>query len=211
MQTTKLDLENQGFDSTGRPIVDPTKNVLQLVEAAVKRLDDLASAEKMRVDMQFTYMEKLQTAEAKRIDAIRAVDVNAVAVASERAAAQAQVLANQVSQSAETLRSLVAQTASTIAQQLAQLTSQLTDRLALLEKSQYENKGREIVSNPVEAARIEAVTTSLSSLQKEISGLRESRSEGTGGKAGVQHVWGYVVGAIGLATGIVSFLLQFKK
>ena len=83
----------------------------------------------------------MREAEAKRIDAIRAVDVNAVSVANERATAQAAVLANQVALSAETLRALVASTASTQATQLNQLTAQLIDRISLLEKSQYENKG----------------------------------------------------------------------
>lgn len=133
-----------GFDKTGNPI-DPTKNVLQLVEAAVKRADDLAAAEARRVneimDLRAEYTEKLSLAESKRIDAIRAVDVNAVAIASERAAAQAAVLQNQVNASAEALRSLVATTAAAIAQQLSQLTSQFNDRIAALEKSQYEIRG----------------------------------------------------------------------
>lgn len=116
-----------------------------LIERAVSRLDDLRNAESRRVDEQMNlraeYSIQLGVAEAKRIDAIRAVDVNAVSVANEKATAQAVVLASQVSQSAETLRSLVAATASTQAQQLASLTTQLTDRLSSLEKSQYEKSG----------------------------------------------------------------------
>jgi len=100
----------------------------------VRRIDEQAN---LRADFQV----QLNVAEAKRIDAIRAVDVNAVSVANERATAQAAVLANQVAASAETLRALVAATAATQAQQLGQLTAQLTDRLTALEKAQYENKG----------------------------------------------------------------------
>ena len=110
-------------------MIDPTANVLLLVDAAVKRLDDIGSirselqqerirriddlrvtdtrrvdelrqAESRRVDehatMRAEYENKLSEAEKKRIDAIRAVDVAAVAVASERATQQATVLANQV-------------------------------------------------------------------------------------------------------------------
>lgn len=113
--------------------------------SAIKRMDDLREAETRRVNelmcLRAEFSEKLGVAEAKRIDAIRAVDVNAVSVANERATAQAAVLANQVAASAETLRSLVAATAATVAQQLAQIAAQLTDRIASLEKSQYENKG----------------------------------------------------------------------
>ena len=124
---------------------DPTENVLKLVDAAVTRLDDLRDAESRRVNEQLalraSYDEKLREAEAKRIDAIRAVDVNAVAVASARADNTATVLANQVSTSAENLRALVASTASANATTLSQITTTLTDRLALLEKSQYEKSG----------------------------------------------------------------------
>ena len=135
---------------------DPTDNVRELLVLNTERSDSLRAAEQLRVselmdaerrrvneqmDLRAEYDAKLAVAEAKRIDAIRAVDVNAVSVANERATAQAAVLANQVAASAETLRALVAATAATQATQLATLTSQLTDRLASLEKSQYENKG----------------------------------------------------------------------
>ncbi len=139
-----------------KEILDPTHNVRAIVENAVRRIDDLMNAlservgdaidaERRRVDEQMKlraeYDVQLNVAEAKRIDAIRAVDVNAVSVANERATAQAAVLANQVSASAETLRALVAATAATVAQQLSQVSSGIADRLSALEKSQYENKG----------------------------------------------------------------------
>ena len=132
-------------DPTERDTRDPTENVRELVNLELRRIDDLMMAEQKRVNEQLQlradYNTKLGEAEAKRIDAIRAVDVGAVAVANERATAQAAVLANQVAASAETLRALVAATAATQAQQLATLTTQLTDRLSSLEKSQYESKG----------------------------------------------------------------------
>ena len=132
---------------------DPTLNVKSLLKATVERLDDLRYAETKRVDEQMNlraeYAVQLNVAEAKRIDAIRAVDVNAVAVANERATAQAAVLAQQVAASAEALRALVAATAATAAQQLSQLTTQLTDRLTSLEKSQYENSGRQGIGSPL--------------------------------------------------------------
>jgi len=136
--------------------LDPTNNVRELLAISTERSDSLRAAEQQRVDqlmaseqkrvdeqlsLRAEYDAKLALAESKRIDAIRSVDVAAVAIANERAAAQAIVLANQVSVSAETLRSLVAATAATQASQLATLTNQLTDRLASLEKSQYESKG----------------------------------------------------------------------
>lgn len=125
--------------------LNPIDNLRQMLVTEVNRLDDLRESEMRRVNekMQLTadYNMQLIVAEAKRIDAIRAVDVNAVSVANERATAQAAVLANQVAASAETLRTLVAATASTVANQLSQISSQINDRLAILEKAQYESKG----------------------------------------------------------------------
>jgi hypothetical protein len=137
----------------GKPSIDPTANVLALVESAIKRIDDVQRSELKRIEEQISmhtvYTQQLAQAEAKRIDAIRAVDVGAVAIANERAAAQATVLANQVVVSAETLRSLVATTATTMATQLQASQSQLMERISLLERSQYENKGRSGISAPL--------------------------------------------------------------
>jgi len=186
----------------GVPQKDPTINVQNLLRAAIIRVDDLRDAEtrrvnqlieaeQRRVDEKLALIEKyerlLQQAEAKRIDAIRVVDVNAVSVANDRAAAQAQVLANQVSASADTLRTLVATTASTVAQQLAQVTGQLSDRLAVLEKSSYEGKGRESYSDPM-----------LAQLISEVKGLREAQSGSAGRSGGVDRTVQYVVTGIGV-------------
>jgi hypothetical protein len=112
-----------------------TKRLDEKIESEIRRLDEQM---KLRAD----YSVQLSIAEAKRIDAIRAVDVQAVAVASDRAAAQALVLASQVSSSAETLRTLVAATAQTVAQQLAAVSSGINDRISALEKSTYESAGK---------------------------------------------------------------------
>ncbi len=142
-------------------IVDPTKNVLTYVEAAVTRLDDLREAESRRVNEQIVlraeFAKQLNEAEAKRIDAIRAVDVNAVSVATERATAQAAVLQNQVNQSAETLRSLVESKASTLATQTAQVTGQISDRLTIVEKAQNVTSGAKDISTPMLATVIGAI------------------------------------------------------
>jgi|ERR1019366_1937973 hypothetical protein len=113
---------------------------------STKRLDEKIDGLSTRIDAELKlrseYAVQLSIAEAKRIDAIRAVDVQAVAVASDRAAAQALVLASQVASSAETLRTLVAATAQTVAKQLADVSSGINDRISALEKSQYENSGQ---------------------------------------------------------------------
>jgi hypothetical protein len=147
------------------PLIDPTTNVLSLVAAETKRSDDLRKAESRRVDevleLRAMYAEKLSIAEAKRIDAIRSVDVGAVAIASERAAQQAAVLASQVLQSAETLRALVSTTAGQVAANLLTISSQLNDRISALEKSQYEKTGLSGIPTKL-LERIDALENALS-------------------------------------------------
>ena len=192
-------------DSHGRAVIDPTANVLALVEAAVSRLNDLRAvdvesthelraadnhrndelrvAESRRLTeiaaLHALYGEKLSIGESKRIDAIRAVDVAAVATAADRSAQQAQVLATQVAASAETLRGLVATTAATVATQLSTIATQLTERIAALEKAQYESKG---------------ISTG-SPLMDRISALESAKHEGAGSSKGMRDLWGFVVGA----------------
>lgn len=138
---------------------------------------ELRQAESRRVDqmleLRASYEERLALAEAKRIDAIRAVDVNAVSVASQRASDQATVLATQVAQSAEALRALVASTANTVAQSQQQLATTLSTRITTLEQAQYEGKGKAGVSDPAFAL-----------LLAEVKSLRETGSTRTGSDTG---------------------------
>jgi hypothetical protein len=133
---------------------DPSVNVMELVKAAVARIDDLreatlafTTAEILHLkevgDLRAKHALQLGVLETSRLNAIRQVDVLAVSTAADRAAAQALVLASQVNTSAETLRSLVASTATSMAQAQAQFVTQVTDRLALVEKTQYETKGKD--------------------------------------------------------------------
>lgn len=156
-----------GNDSTYRPppTVDPTENVKDLVQEVVIRMDMLRESDrrlaesemkcvKDQMELRAFYAEKLEIAEAKRIDAIRAVDVNAVAIANQRATDQAAVLAAQVAASADTLRVLVSQTAAANKQQLDQITQQLSDRISTVERFQYEGKGLSGNIPPAVADRI---------------------------------------------------------
>lgn len=167
-------------DRYGGGTIDPTQNVLQLVEAAGKRQDDLRDAESRHIrelmKMTGDYEDKLATAEANRINAIRAVDVAAVAVAAERAAQQAGVLANQVSTSAETLRTLVASTSTALAEQLTQIITPITARIAVLERAQYEGAGKAGVTDP-----------QMAQLVSEMRATREVIAIGAGAKQGGQE------------------------
>jgi hypothetical protein len=104
-----------GVDRYGGPVIDPTKNVIDKVEDAVKRQDDLREAEsrhireigKIREEHTLAMMKK----ESERIDAIRAVDTGNVARAAEASSAAAAALATQLVATAEQNRTQVASAA----------------------------------------------------------------------------------------------------
>lgn len=205
--------------------IDPTKNVLDLVSAAILRQDDLRKAEAVRQDalreasdkfnafsiasiktlfdvevkntkeivaLRAEADERLRIAESKRIDAIRLVDVNAVAVASQKADQQATTLAAQVSSVAEALRksqadsadrlaALVQTTATTAAaaqqQQFANVTTQVTGlstRITTLEQAQSEGKGKALAADPGYQAML-----------AEVKALRDAAQAGAGKSEGI--------------------------
>lgn len=137
--------EHPAVDAEGHAVLDPTKNVMDLVSAAIRRQDDLRSVEsrhsKEIMELHAMYTEKLRLAETNRIDAIRAVDVGAVNRAAEVSTQQATTLAAQVVISAETLRTQVtaAATASTIT--LAAALEPIQKDIQDLRKAQYEAQG----------------------------------------------------------------------
>ena len=177
---------------------DPSANVLQLVGNAVKYLEDLhrqgMEAYNERLQAAISTSQRERAAETERINALRAVDVQAVSIANDRAIKQAEVLATQVAQSAEALRILVAQTASTIAVQLAQVTNQLIERIAALEKARYEDVGKDKTTDLM-PAQVQAIQTALA----------ESR-----GKQGisVQLVIAIAIAFIGIAVFIIETFLR---
>jgi hypothetical protein len=135
-----------GVDATGQAVIDPTKNVLYLVTAAIARQDDLREQESAHVRemmaIRAEFARELRKAETDRIDAIRAVDVGAVNRAAEVAATQATTLASQVAVSAETLRTQVAAAASAASIALAAALEPVQKDIADLRRAQYEAQGK---------------------------------------------------------------------
>jgi hypothetical protein len=202
---TQAESPGAGVDSEGRAVVDPTANVLALVEAANQRQDDLRAAESRRLDelrqqesswtmklldLRSQHAEDLRIAEAKRIDAIRAYDTNAVAVASQRSAEQATVLANQLTQSTEAMRALVART-----------DQALGTRLSTLELSMSQQQGRSARDDPA-----------MSALLQEVQQLRQATDSARGVGVGRSNAWMILLGALaGISTIITIFLALSRR
>lgn len=135
-----------GVDAQGRPVFDPTPNVISILESAVKRQDDLREAEvehsRQRALLHASYQKELREAESARIDAIRAVDVGAVQRAAEVAATQAETLRQQVAVSAETLRTQVAAAATAAQTSQTNALAPIQKDIADLRQAQYEGVGQ---------------------------------------------------------------------
>jgi hypothetical protein len=205
--------EDTGHHFANEKVVDPTENVQNLVKEVVIRMDALREAERQRFDdlreaerrmteaelrhvneqmqLRASYAEKLEVAESKRIDAIRLVDTNAVAIANQRATEQAAVLASQVAASAETLRILNQQTAVAAKTQLDQATQQLSDRITKVEQSQYEGRSTAGTISPA--------------IAEQLAQLQESRYRSEG-RSGLSAPLLMMIAA--LAGGLIIFLIE---
>jgi hypothetical protein len=104
-------VSKKGSVSLANP-VDPTENVTALVEAGMKRQDDLREKDAQHIKelmvLEAAHARELRVAESARIDAIRAVDAQAVQRAAEVAGEAVQTLAAQVPITAEAVRTSLA-------------------------------------------------------------------------------------------------------
>ena len=138
--------QGPSVDRAGAPVIDPTENVTALVAAGLRRQDDLRIQESAHIQQLLTlradYEEKLRIAESRRIDAIRTVDVAAVAQAAQVSATQATTLATQVSASAETLRTTVAASALSAANALSAALGPIQTSIDGLRQAQFTQQGQ---------------------------------------------------------------------
>lgn len=198
-------------DASGAPAVDPTANVIALIEAANKRQDDLrelydrlCKAEIRRIDdiafLRAEHAKDLARLESDRLNAIRQVDVLAVNTAAERAAQAISAVAVTTASNAENLRNALNTTATTIANQTSATFTAITERLAALEKSSYEGKGKQSFSDPV-----------MAELVAEMKTLRESRAQGSGKSEGISASWGVLLGVFGLIGAVIGIMGWIAK
>jgi hypothetical protein len=122
-------------DARNMPVVDPTANVLAVIQSANRRQDDLREMSQMYeakiADLRASHATDISEKETARIDAIRAVDTGAVTRAAEVAAAQAATLQVQVVTTAEAARVALAAALEPIQKDIAEL-----------RKTQYEQQGQ---------------------------------------------------------------------
>jgi hypothetical protein len=198
-----------GIDASGGPVVDPTKNVLDLSEASNQRQDDLREAHEKLVQAELRHIKELaevrdknqsdlahvrekhqmelRRAESERLDSIRQVDREDVNKTAAQALSAIQTLAATTNTTAETLRTQVATTAQSTANVLTTITGEINKRLSALELAGSEGKGKSALSDPMMEKMIARVETLLSTGDKS-----------TGKTAGINWTAALIVGGISL-------------
>lgn len=208
-----------GVDIHGVPVIDPTRNVLDLVHAAITRIDDLNAmtvkltneqnsratdqylALQREIELRAEHQIALDQLEAKRIDSQRSVDQLAIKTESDRSATAITALATAATATAETLRNAVNTSAANLATQLDRTVTAITERIASLEKSAYMGAGKQQVADP-----------QMERLAGMVENLVKSQATGTGKSEGISTFWVVLVAVAGLiltlvavATAVVTF------
>jgi len=200
---------------------DPTINVRSLVTDAIRRQDDLRKSDhdhmretvrmqadfeqKMRDTVQ-KYQEKLDNAESKRIDAIRMVDVSAVAAAAAVQETRANTLAGQVALSADAMRATVAATAQAAQEGLTRALDPIQKDIAELRKAQYEAAGQK-----AQVIETRSAAEDIKPLVDAIALLTKAQDESQGGRMSVTERranTGQLIAAVVAVIAIVGLLVQ---
>jgi hypothetical protein len=202
-------------DSSGGATIDPTKNVLDLVDAAVQRQDDLRAKDRDIADLQHghqeaiaklratheatvgllreQYQEKIAHAESGRLDSIRQVDREEVAKTAVAANTAIQTLAKQTTDLSTTLAKQVADTAAAAESRQSSQYSDTNKRLSALELSSSEGKGKQTVVDP-----------QMDKLTSLVEVLARNQATGAGKASGFSASWAILIGAIGLIGALLS-------
>ncbi len=183
----------KGVDWQGAPVIDPTENVLALVDAesryqnamrdaAVKRQDDLRFAENKRLDD----LADLRVRYESQIDSIL----------SQQTKATSDLIANQLDKITNGLGN-----------QITTSVNSLMERIGQLERFRWEVGGRTSVQDPAIAEAIKSMTFAINALQ-------ETKQEGHGKTMGVSQVGAIFIGisvVIAAVAGVTGAFIEVMR
>jgi vacuolar-type H+-ATPase subunit H len=183
------------------PVIDPTKNVLDLVKAESKYQDGLREASDLLQnalrEAETRRQDGLRNAETKRADDLdkqRTEFENRIELVRTESAKQiAAILSGQTDKSAILLSTTV-----------DKLSTATNERLAAVEKNQYVSGGKSSVSDP-------ATAEALSKMADAINRLSKAGDTSEGHSKGTSDSWGWIVGIGGLVASIVVVAITFAS
>jgi hypothetical protein len=181
--------------------VDHTREVGELKSS---HLRELMLAEFRRIDegnkLREEKASELRTAEAKRLDAIRTVDVSSVDTATKNAAGTALTLQNQVNQSADALRTAGQRQTEELRSLITSTVGEVSKRVTTLEQAQSEGRGKQTYQDP-----------QIAGLLEEVRKLNQQRADAGGISTGQAQVYGAIVIIIMILIGIGAILVQMRR
>jgi len=193
-----------GIDSKVRPVVDPTANVIALVEANVKSASMLREADIKFNDKVAEHMRELgalrsehanetRAYDSDRYDKIRSVDMANAAATAQQILQAVNTNANNQERTAQTLRDQVASTAAAAENRQASFASEIMKRLSAVELSMSEGKGKQTVVDP-----------QMERLSNLVESLARSRSTDTGNSQGAGDTIKWIALAITMIVGLIA-------
>ena len=192
-----------GVDIYGGPVIDPTKNVLDLVKAESKYQDAMrdaesrlasatAKAEQRRIDdlaaLRLIYDQRI--AEDLRVNVKTTSDQLAGQLVKETGA-----LSNQISALTTSFSGQLTTLTTSFTNQVSALTNAITPRIADLERFRWEQGGKTSERDPVVSQALVDMAKSIS-LLKDVQKKEEGHTQFTG------QIWGVVIGAAVVASAV---------
>ena len=173
-----------GVDIFGSPVIDPTKNVLDLVKAESRYQDGMREMNAKLRDAEARRLEDLARAETRRVDGLDEQRTRY----EERIANDLKVnvkttsdqLAGQLIKETGALSNQITTLATSLTNQQALATTSLSTRIADLERFRWETGGKSAVADP-------ALSAALSDMAKSIAALNDLTTRSTGREGGRQE------------------------
>jgi len=186
-----------GVDSKGNQVIDPTKNVLDLVLAAVKRLDDLNELTLRRADDLRAAADKYQNttrdSAVQRINDLRDAETRRI----NELAAQKQIFDLEL---ARVIRANQESSTLLLAAQLKEVKGDSAERMAKLEQFANEQRGRASASDPANTQ-----------LLLDVKALIQSRAGAEGKNTGQGEMIGWVVAGIMMLIALGGLAAAFMR
>jgi len=194
----------QGVDAKGGPVIDPTANVIALVEANAKAASALRDADVKFNDAQHAHLKEIgelrashaketRTFDSERQSSIRDVDM----ANAEKTAAQILQAVNTnaavAERTAKTLQDQVASTAAAQENRQASFAADMMKRLSAVELSMSKGEGKQAVADPASER-----------LAVSVEKLLLAQQLGTGKSEGLSLSAALVMGAITIISGLLG-------
>ena len=162
-----------GIDASGAAVIDPTKNVEDLVRAGEVTHTALRAADNRFIDAQLTASEKLQNfareAETRLQNFAREAESKLQTALRDSETRRIDQLAENRQEFQNTIRDMLAEsvrtTSTLVSTQLVQIQATFDTRVSKLEAFQWQSAGRSSVADPQIADAMLRMTSSLSTLK----------------------------------------------